>query len=183
MDFGEAGPSMPGPNPNLPLVDLLWLQWEQELAVLMGGSQHDNEGILSFLCRVNQVYRNTICVALWGLPEKQVLFARKHMNDIWRERTEALMWDMTMRFNYGNFIRMIERQATDWEPCVMPDDPTGIGIFPTALPSEAVIWGATETMEVLPLNPLSSASSNEDLSQLADEATSRAMGDAASATS
>ena len=70
MDFGEAGPSMPGPDPNLPLVDLLWLQWEQQLAVLMGGSQHDNEGILSFLCSVNQVYRNTICVELWGLPEK-----------------------------------------------------------------------------------------------------------------
>jgi len=34
----------------------------------------------------------------------------------------------------------------------------------------------------LPLNPLSSVSSNEDLSHLANKVTSRAVGDTASAT-
>ena len=63
-----------------------------------------------------------------------------------------------------------------------PDDPAGIGVFPIALPSEAVLWGAIKTMDVLPLNPLSSVLSNEDLSHLADEVTSWAVGNAASAT-
>ena len=48
----------------------------------MGDGQREDEGIISFLCQVNQVFQDTIRVNLWGLSKKQVLFARKYMNEL-----------------------------------------------------------------------------------------------------
>lgn len=72
MDFGGAGPSVPGPYPNLPLVDLLWWQWEQELSEMMGGGQQDNEGILSFLCGLG-VPEQHMCGVVGSAREADVI--------------------------------------------------------------------------------------------------------------
>ena len=61
------------------------------------------------------------------------------------------------------------------------NDPMGIGAFLVALPSEAMIWGQ-DYMEGEPLTPHSSVGGNEDLTYLANKATSRAAGDEVSAS-
>ena len=54
--------------------------------------------------RVDAVFKFTICEPLWGLPEKQVLFVMKYMNEVWRQLVRILMKDMYLRFHYDDFV-------------------------------------------------------------------------------
>ena len=83
---------------------------------MWGGRQQEGEPVVDYLHQVDAVFKSTICEPLWGLPNKQVLFVRKYMNEVWRRHVRILMQDMHLRFHYDDFIGVMRQQAELWEP-------------------------------------------------------------------